>query len=259
MTFLEALRLMRDPLPYRFVRLLVLVLCAVAYPAAAQQVVYVDVNATGPGQDGATWCTAYRDLQDALAAANPGDAIRVAEGVYRPDRETGFRTRNFRLISGVALYGGYAGCGAADPNAQDNVLYETILSGDLIGDDGPAFTNRGDNSYHVVTYDDPNATEVVLDGFTVSGGNADGTGSATTNQGGGIHIRNGTFKCFPGGPTIRNCIIEDNWAAHHGAVNDHAAASVFENCTIRDNFAGQQAGGLLIHNGNATVVRNCTF
>ena len=89
MAFLEALRLMPDPLPYRVVRLLVLVLCTAAYPAAAQQAVYVDVNATGLGKDGATWCTAYRDLQDALALASPGDAIRVAGGIYRPDRGTG--------------------------------------------------------------------------------------------------------------------------------------------------------------------------
>ena len=141
---------MRDPLPYRIVHLLVLVLCAVAYPAAAQQVVYVDVNATGPGQDGATWCTAYRNLQDALAAANPGDAIRVAEGIYTPDRGTGDRTRNFPLIDGVALYGGYPGCGAADPDARDVVTFETILSGDLDGDDAAEFANRTDNSYHVV-------------------------------------------------------------------------------------------------------------
>ena len=104
---------MRDPLPYRFVRLLVLVLCTAAYPAAAQQVVYVDVNATGPGQDGATWCTAYRDLQDALATANPGEVIRVADGIYTPDRGTGDRTANFPLLNGVALYGGaLAGWGA---------------------------------------------------------------------------------------------------------------------------------------------------
>lgn len=251
---------MRDPLPNRFVRLLVLVLCAAAYPAAAQQVVYVAVNATGPGQDGATWCTAYRDLQDALAAANPGDTIRVAEGIYTPDRGTGDRTANFPLLNRVALRGGFAGCGATDPDTRDIALYETILSGDLEGDDAVNFVNRSDNSYHVASYSDPNATGVVLDGFTITGGYADGTGPAgsITNQGPGIHIRDGSVKCISGGPTIRNCIIRDNWAAHHGAINDHGLATVIENCVIRDNYAGAQGAGLLIHSGSNRVT-NCTF
>ena len=46
--------------------------------------------------------------------------------------------------------------------------------------------------------------------------------------------------------------------AQHGAVNDHALASTFENCTFVDNFAGAEGGGLLVHSGNATVT-NCQF
>ena len=42
------------------------------------------VNA-GTGGDGATWGTAYKYLQDALAAATSGDEIWVAAGIYYPD------------------------------------------------------------------------------------------------------------------------------------------------------------------------------
>jgi len=38
------------------------------------------------------------------------------------------------LINGVALKGGFAGVGVIDPDVRDIDLYETILSGDLLGD-----------------------------------------------------------------------------------------------------------------------------
>ena len=47
----------------------------------------------------------------------------------------------------------------------------TILSGDLQQNDGASFYNYEDNSFHVVTVQ--NQGSVVLDGFTMEGGNAD--------------------------------------------------------------------------------------
>jgi len=228
----------------------------------AQSVLYVDRDATGPA-NGSSWCNAYRNLQDALASASGAvNEIHIANGTYRPDQgagqTAGDRLATFRLVDRVELMGGYAGCGAADPNARDSALFETILNGDLAGNDGPNFANYAENSYHVVTYDDPTAVAVVLDGFTISGGNADGEHDAALDQGGAIHIRNGTVKCITGGPTIRNCLVRDNWAAHHGAVNDHAWSSVFESCTFRNNVAGHEGAGLLVHAGSA-VVSNCLF
>ena len=227
---------------------------------AAAAPVFVDPEGTCVPKDGSSWCNAYDNLQIAIALATINTEIRVAQGTYRPDGGTGDRLATFLLKDGVVINGGYAGFGEADPDARDVALYETILSGDLNGDDGPDFANYADNSYHILTYNDPNAEDVVLDGFTISHGNADGTGPAgtITNQGGAIHIRGNSQICIPGGPTIRNCIIRDNWAAHHGAVNNHSLASTIENCTFVDNFAGVQGGGLLIHSGSATVT-NCQF
>lgn len=225
---------------------------------------YADAESTSAAPTGTNWCDAYRNLQDALAAASFGDEVRVADGVYRPDdgagQTVGDRLATFVLKSGVTVVGGYAGCGAADPDARDLVVYETILSGDLGGDDEADFTNRTDNSYHVVTYNDPAATGVVLDGFTVSAGYADGTGPAgtQTNQGAGIHLRLDSTMCIPGGPTIRNCVVRDNWTANHGAINIHTDAALIENCTIRDNHSNIKGGGLLIQSGNA-IVRDCSF
>ena len=45
--------------------------------------IYVNINNPTPGT-GASWATAYKDLNLALAAASYGDQIRVAQGTYKP-------------------------------------------------------------------------------------------------------------------------------------------------------------------------------
>ena len=107
--------------------------------AGGQPIVYVDQDASGPVHDGTSWCQAYLSLSEAIDAAVEGDTVRVADGIYKPD-PAGLedpRDATFELISGVRIEGGYAGCGAVDPDARDTVLFETILNGDLYGDDVP--------------------------------------------------------------------------------------------------------------------------
>jgi hypothetical protein len=114
---------------------------------------YVDDDATG-ASDGSSWEDAFVCLQDALAAAHYSDQILVAQGIYKPDMGAGItpgdREATFQLVNGVILKGGYGGSGTADPDARDVELYETVLSGDLNGDDGPDCINNGENSYLVV-------------------------------------------------------------------------------------------------------------
>ena len=128
----------------------------VAVPAASGgTVLYVDRD-VAPGGDGLAWATAYRDLQDALTdASTNGDIseIRVAAGTYAPAAPGGERAVTFDLVTGVAVYGGYAGFGEPNPDLRDIDSNASILSGDLDGND--AGTNgREDNSYHVVTVGD---------------------------------------------------------------------------------------------------------
>lgn len=114
----------------------------VASSAHGQTIIHVDDNAPSDG-DGTTWATALNSLQDALALATTGDEIFVAQGTYVPSDCDGgecleiHRAETFQLISGVSIYGGYAGVGTPDPNLRDIILHETILSGDLSGNDAP--------------------------------------------------------------------------------------------------------------------------
>ncbi len=151
----------------------------------------------------------------------------------------------------------------------------TILNGDTgqVGWDG-------DNSNHVVTYSTvtPGAAPGVLDGFIIEKGYAAGTSSNSTDQGAAVHIRSsirvcsggcGTTTCtsdsncptgetcrpkmcLDGGPKIRNCLIRNNYASNHGAVNDHGQGTEISNCVFRDNIAGKGAG-LLVEHGSTTI------
>ena len=73
---------------------------------AAGDVIYVDDDAS-LGGNGQNWATPYRYLQDALTAAVSGDEIRVAQGIYKPDRgggnALGDRYATFQLKNGVAV------------------------------------------------------------------------------------------------------------------------------------------------------------
>ncbi len=196
--------------------------------------IFVDDDADG-ANDGSSWADAFTGLQDALAMAKYGDEIWVADGIYKPDcssvdpNSSGNRQTTFQLINGVAIYGGYAGFGAPDPNERNAALYETILSGDLNGDDGPDFANNGDNSYHVVAGSGTDAM-ATLDGFTVTGGNANGPGAFDT--GAGLYIATGS-------PTIRNCLLTGNSCSNRaGGIYSDLSNPTIDNLTIRNNIAG---------------------
>lgn len=212
-------------------------------------VIGVKADATGK-KDGSSWTDAFTDLQDALAAARvPGSNIQqiwVAKGTYKPAGPGGLKNVAFQMINDVAVYGGFAGTETA-LDQRDFAANVTILSGDLIGNDGPNFANRDDNALRVVAFNQLMST-AILDGFTVSGG--------FNGLGAGISIGQG-------GGTVRNCIITDNRSFQGaGAVVDDLSAAgipVFASCTFRGNQATTYGGGALEAQGGAINVQDCQF
>ncbi|MGB2984458.1 MAG: right-handed parallel beta-helix repeat-containing protein, partial [Phycisphaerae bacterium] len=225
--------------------------------AAPGPVLYVDADATG-ANDGSSWADAYTDLQDALAVAREFPSyvneIWVAAGTYTPAPPGGDREATFRLINGVGLYGGFAGW-ETSRDQRDWTLNETTLSGDLNGDDIaltdptnlPDEATRAENSYHVVAAWGTDAT-AVLDGFTITGGNADGL-SPEERNGGGMYNYNGS-------PTVTNCTFSGNSARWGGGGMDNGyySSPTLTNCTFSGNSA-LGGGGMC---GTATL-ENCTF
>lgn len=219
---------------------------------------YVDDDAAG-ANDGTSWDNAYTFLQEALGDARLAEKpveIRVAQGVYRPNGglmaipEFDWRTTAFELINDVTLKGGYAGLGEADPNARDIGLYETILSGDLDGDDGPNFANNSDNSYHVVTGSDTDET-AMLDGFTITAGNSDIEEPSHYSHGGGLYNDSGN-------PTVMNCLFTKNRGCLGGGMYNNESRPVLTHCVFSGNVAIYEGGG--IYNSESSVVlNNCTL
>ena len=208
------------------------------------------VDADAPGANtGRDWFNAFNDLQEALEAAAPGDEIKVAEGTYKPDeggsQTPGDRNATFELIDDVVIKGGYGGYGEPEPDARDVAAYETILSGD-IGTPG----DNSDNSYHVLNGSSADET-TLLDGFTITGGKAEGNNP--TGQGGGIYMGFGN-------PTLINCTFIHNTAIRGGAVSNPSSSSQnpsFIKCKFIGNSAN--AGGAIESQGGAPTFTNCVF
>ncbi|SEL84908.1 polymorphic outer membrane protein repeat-containing protein [Parapedobacter koreensis] len=267
-------------------------------------ILYVNRNASDSNGRGNSWGNAILELADALRWARErwGTAgagapwnetkplqIWVAAGVYKPLYHAGDgqytidggRDNAFVLVPYVKVYGGFpvdtvvadTGLESRDWNAN-----RTILSGDFNNDDqydeavGWVVGGNEENAYHVVVSAGAVGT-AVLDGFTVTGGNADGNGRTVLQvnrshinrtQGGGIVnqdtapilanlIINGNSTVGSGGgmdncrssPVLTNVTISGNLANHGGGMaNAFHAAPILADVTIASNSAVNDGGGI---------------
>jgi hypothetical protein len=198
--------------------------------------IYVDANASSPTHDGASWPTAFIDLQQALAIATAGDEIHVADGVYKPTSGTD-RTAYFRLNNQVRLLGGYAGDGAEEPDARDPALHLTILSGDI-----GVVGKSTDNSNRILSCSGGDAS-TVLDGFTVTE-----VSSATSTS--------AALGIFNGSPSISTCIF----LANHGAgISNSSSSPTIVDCDFIGNLIGSPNNGAMLNNKSSPYIRNCRF
>jgi len=244
------------------------------HPTTASPVLFVDSLAEGM-DDGSSWVDAFTGVQEALSFARqcPGlvDEIWVAAGTYTPAPPNGDRNASFELLSGVGLYGGFAGWETRrdDRDWQENV---TTLSGDLSENDDAHSDNNQENSYHVVFAGGTDST-AIFDGFAVVAGNANG--DWPRNAGGGMFIsfakpivsncrfvgneaQNSSGMLVYGNgsaPTIANCLFSENTSIENGAgLASFFASSTISNCTSTGNL-GRAYAGMYFYESQS-IIRN---
>ncbi|MGI6689095.1 MAG: Ig-like domain-containing protein [Christensenellales bacterium] len=187
-------------------------------------------------KDGLSWENAKANLKNVMDAAKSGDEIWVAAGTYSPGGDV---TDTFLLKQGLKVYGGFAG-GETDLSARNWVSNVTTLNGNS--------KNR-----HVVTGGtDATSDDTRLDGFTITGGNANGD-IINDNQGGGMFNNNSS-------PTVANCVFSGNTANSSGGgmCNASYSSPTVTNCTFSGNTTNHSGGGMFNYN-SSPMVTDCTF
>ena len=239
---------------FQFLPLLITALFLLASLPSFAIVYYVKMGGDDT-KNGQSWPNAFKTVQKALSVANSGDDIWVAAGTYYPDEGGSAvnddRTSSFSMKAGVAILGGFDGV-STNLGDRDPDTYATILSGDLKGDDGSNFANNGDNTYHVVWASGASITVTsILDGVTITAGNANGSGN--DEEGGGIHIRGGAT------PLIQNCTLLENFANVGGGARVVGTSPHFNHCKFLKNKSIGRGGGMSLTGGGTTVVDDCLF
>lgn len=207
--------------------------------------IYVDSTAVG-ADNGSSWTDAFNDLQDALGASVSGDEIWVANGTYYPG-DSGIAVSSFFVKNGVSIFGGFEGAGGAEETAlsqRDFVANLSILTGDL---DSSGAINPGD-AYHVVTAINTDTT-AIMDGFVITGGNANGAGA--DNRGGGV-------QAFVGGLTLNNSVVTGNGGVFGAGLRSGRTLNLF-NVQFRNNVCTNRGGAIYATGTGPTQAYNCTF
>lgn len=237
-----------SPNPVRLIgRVLFACLAVSAFYASASVASVCRVTPTGAAAGSGTWA-APMDMQTALG--NPVcDEIWAKAGTYKPTTGTD-RNISFTLDRTVAVYGGFAGSETAR-DQRNPATHVSILSGDI----GTANDNS-DNSYHVVYIVGDAATKIdndtVLNGFTITDGNASGTELPLFNGGGLLCTgKQAGGQCSP---TLRQLIFTNNRANFAGGGMeiscwvDAVASPVLSDIHFSNNHAGSSGGAL--HRGS---------
>jgi parallel beta-helix repeat protein len=185
----------------------------------------------------------YERIQFAIDAAASGDEIEVAPGTYN----------EAIIFKGMAIR--------------------------LYSSGGPDVTTiDGTGNYHVVQCVNGEDANTILEGFTITGGNANGSsphncGGGMLNDGSNPTVTNCTFSgnnaVNDGGGmynysnsslTVTNCTFSNNSASWGGGIYNMTSSPTVTNCTISGNSAvAGGGGGMINYAGSYTMVTNCTF
>ena len=259
-------------------------------PVAAQGSRYyvtLEAETAMTAGNGSSWDNAMT-LEAAIRAAKPNDEIWV-KGYAEPDADGKIKiyyvrdNSGYTLKSGVKLYGGFSG---SETDADDRPVvdgkayrmqYRTVISGDRGNDDAidaanlifPGNDTRRDNAAHVLTLEmTPTSANIgqwatEVDGITIAGGHAAGTGD--DGHGGGILVKgtNGNVGRY----ILRRCFFIGNYAVEGGALyvaDGVSGACLIDRCGFFNNAAGTRGtvandGGAVCLAGAGTIVNTAIF
>ncbi|TKT87054.1 T9SS type A sorting domain-containing protein [Dyadobacter frigoris] len=238
----------------------------------ANGIVYVRQHGAGNAKGG-SWANASAELADVLVAAKTNKAITqiwVAGGVFKPlyspaDNNFGNpdgRNNTFSLVSYIMVYGGFAGTETTlDQRDLTLAANMSILSGDFNGDDVVtgsgatlSFSGNTENAYHVVvSVADEGSAE--LNGFTITGGNANLASSIIVN---GRNVSSGIgggMANVYSGSSAANLIIKDNSAILGGGMTNSNSYPILYNLILNNNYAVSHGGGMA-DNSSQSVLNN---
>lgn len=237
---------------------------------ADEVILRVNGESTATSPDGLSWATAFKYLQDALTEADDwlanapsGSTADIwvrgsstgGDLTYYTDESTAnptgstLRMASFKMRKNLRIYAGFFGDQPGDDIgfiSRDPETNITILSGEI--NNTSLLT---DNSYHVVTAPDVVDLTGILDGFTITGGYANGDHEVTalSDRGGGILI----WLDQPGvginsNPVIVRCRIDGNHAEETGGGaeirGEEGDNAHFINCVFTNNTANNSGGGV---------------
>ncbi|MFC1534682.1 LamG-like jellyroll fold domain-containing protein, partial [Thermodesulfobacteriota bacterium] len=177
---------------------------------------HVDSTGGDDANDGLSWASPKQTIRAAIDVAVPEDDIWVRTGTYAI-------TSPIKLNKAVRMIGGLIG-------SEGTEFFDTILTRTNITT--PSVIDGGFSVYHCVLI----TASTTLDGFTITGGYANGT-DVGDKYGGGIRAQSGNS-------IIRNCYVLGNYAESGGAGISLSAGNTVSHCNITGNDSDYYGGGI---------------
>lgn len=184
-----------------------------------------------------------------INASASGHQVWIAGGTYKPSTSglSNPREASFSLKNGVSVLGGFSGVSGTEGNvnARTAMPSSTTLSGDI-----GTPNDNSDNTYHVFYNGNGLDNSTILDGATITAGNANvNLGPTSPGNGGGMYNYSS--------PTILNCLFVANYALQGGGVSNNNGNARMINCIFRNNIASTSGGGA--RDQASSLYVNCFF
>lgn len=177
------------------------------------------VTATGAGShQGNSWINAVDNLQQAIDARGVKQ-VWVGAGTYQPVKSG----LSFSMKQGIKIYGSFTGTEEDIADRQFGNDNMSILKGN-----GASVLRNEDNGLDATA---------LLDGFKITGGNAQGNRNGGSASGGGIYN-------FNVSPSFSHLTISGNSAVYGGGMENFNAAPRLTDVIISGNSATSWGGGV---------------